>query len=74
MFCINGSKCRTNIAKIVKIEGGDGKKAVSNYDRNFIYKLGKTIKINDFDCMYNVECSTGIHFFRTKKEVSEYND
>lgn len=72
VFCINGSKYRTNVAKIVKIEGGDGKKAVSNYDENFVYKLGKTIKVNDFDCMYNVECSTGIHFFRTKKEAVEY--
>ena len=73
VFCINGSKCRTNVAKIIKIEGGDGKIAVSNYDRNFVYKLGKTIRIDDFDCAYNVECSTGIHFFRTKKEASEYN-
>ena len=73
VFCINGSKCRTNVAKIVKIEGGDGKIAISSYDKNFVYKLGKTIRIDDFDCIYNVECSTGIHFFRTKKEASECN-
>ena len=73
VFCINGSKCRTNVAKIVKIEGGDGKSAVSTYNINFVYKLGKTIKIDDFNCMYNVECSTGIHFFRTKKEANEFN-
>ena len=72
VFSINNDKCRTNIAKVVKIVGGDGKVAVSTHDVNFIYKLGKTIVINDFDCMYNVECSTGIHFFRTMKEAKDY--
>lgn len=72
VFSINNDKCRTNIAKVVKIVGGDGKVAVSTHDVNFIYKLGKTIVINDFDCMYNFECSTGIHFFRTMKEAKNY--
>ena len=72
VFSINATKCRTNIAKVIKIEGGNGKTAVSEHDEKFIYKLGKTIVIDDFDCMYNVECSTGIHFYRTKKEVLKY--
>ena len=72
VFSINGNKCRTNIAKIVKIEGGNGKTAVSKHDVNFVYKLGKTVKVDDFNCMYNIECAEGIHFFRTKKEAKEY--
>ena len=72
VFSINNNKCRTNIAKVVEIVGGDGKTAISQHDSDFVYKLGKTIVIDDFDCMYNVECSTGIHFFRTQKEAKEY--
>ena len=72
VFSINNNKCRTNIAKVVKIVGGDGKVAISSHNMNFIYKLGKTIVIDDFNCMYNVECSTGIHFFRTQKEARNY--
>ena len=72
VFSINNNRCRTNIARVVKIVGGNGKIAISKSDSSFVYKLGKTIVINDFDCMYNVECSTGIHFFRTMKEAKSY--
>lgn len=35
----------------------------SNHDKNFIYKVGETVEVKDFDkCRWN-ECSTGIHFF-----------
>ena len=70
VFSINNNKCRTNIAKVVDIIGG--KEGVSKYDVKFIYRKGKTYKIKDFDLMYNVECSTGIHFFRTRKEAEAY--
>ena len=71
VFSINNNKCRTNIAKCVAIEGGL-KKAISKQDENFIYKVGKTYAITDFNCQYNIECAEGIHFFRTKKEAKEY--
>lgn len=32
----------------------------------------KTYEIKDFDLAYNEECSTGIHFFKTRKEAEEY--
>ena len=70
VFSINNNKCRTNIAKVIDIIGG--KQGVSQYDSNFVYKKGKIMKVDDFDLMYNVECGTGIHFFRTKKEAEEY--
>jgi len=74
IFSINNYKCRTNKAKVISIDNDTtkGAKVSSGYDSNFIYEVGKTITIDDFDLMYNVECSTGIHFFRTKKEAEEF--
>jgi len=68
VFSINGSKCRTNKAKV--LEGG----GVSHYDNEFTYEKGKTYEIEDFDLAYNEECSTGIHFFKTRKEAEEYDN
>ena len=72
VFSINNNKCRTNIAKVIDIFGGDGKTAVSQYDINFVYKKGKTVKVDDFNLAYNVECAEGIHFFKTRKEAENY--
>ena len=71
VFCINGSKCRTNRAKITDMD--DGREVLhSQYDPNFEYRLGQEININDFNLMYNVECASGFHFFRTREEAEEY--
>lgn len=66
VFSINGSKCRTNKAKV--LEGG----GVSCCDNEFTYEKGKTYEIKDFDLAYNEECSAGIHFFKTRKEAEDY--
>ena len=70
VFCINGSKCRTNRAKITDMAGHDV--LHSQYDNRFEYRLGQEINIKDFNLMYNVECASGFHFFRTRKEAEEY--
>ena len=70
VFCINGSKCRTNRAKIIDMAGHDV--LHSQYDNRFEYRLGQEINIKDFNLMYNVECASGFHFFRTRKEAEEY--
>ena len=70
VFCINGSKCRTNKAKITDMAGHDV--LHSQYDNNFEYRLGQEIEIKDFNLMYNEECASGFHFFRTRKEAEEY--
>lgn len=44
----------------------------SIYDHEFFYIPGIEIKIKDFDLSYNIECSTGIHFFLTKKEAIDF--
>ena len=68
-------KCRTNKAKVISINGKceKGLKCCSSYNYNFIYEVGKTLEVKDFDLMYNVECSSGIHFFWTKEEAEDYN-
>ena len=71
VFCINGSKCRTNKAKITDMAGHEV--LHSSYDNSFEYRLGQEINIKNFNLMYNVECASGFHFFRTRKEAEEYN-
>ena len=70
VFCINGSRCRTNRAKITDMDGHEV--LHSSYDDSFEYRLGQEIEIKDFNLMYNVECASGFHFFRTRKEAEEY--
>ena len=76
VFSINNSKCRTNRAKVISISNIENDKqydkATSTHDSNFVYEVGKELEIEDFDLMYNVECGSGIHFFRTRKEAEEY--
>ena len=61
-------KCRCSKAEVLEIQNIDGSIAditeiCSNHDKNFIYKVGETVEVKDFDkCRWN-ECSTGIHFF-----------
>ena len=70
VFCINGRKCRTNKAKITDM---DGREVLhSQYDNSFEYRLGQEIEIKDFNLMYNIECASGFHFFKTRKEAEEY--
>lgn len=66
VFCINGDKCRTNVAKVLEGEGP------SAYDPHFLYVKGKTLRIPNFDLRYNHECGTGIHFFKTLEEAQNY--
>lgn len=70
VFCINGDKCRTNKAKVVSISYGNI--AESFYDISFTYEVGKEIEIKDFNPNYNVECGSGIHFFKNKEDAKFY--
>lgn len=71
-------KCRASKAKILRIENLDGSisdiQAVrSYYDPTFIYKVGETVEVKDFDTDRWDECSTGIHHFMSRQEAVEYN-
>ena len=68
------NKCRCSKAEVLAIEELDGApsrwtKVPSNYDLHFIYEIGKTVEVNDFDEDRWSECSTGIHFFMTRGEA-----
>ena len=71
VFCINGSKCRTNRAKITDMAGKE--LLHSSYDPKFEYRLNQEIEIENFNLMYNEECASGFHFFRTREEAENYN-
>lgn len=69
-------KCRCNKAKVLDIEnietGEKVNEVYSDYDSNFIYKVGKIIHVDDFDNDRWNECSTGIHFFINKENAMNY--
>ena len=69
-------KCRCDKAKVISITRLDGKEnfttAYSYYDRNFQYTVGQTVIVDDFDEDRWNECSTGVHFFRTREEAIDY--
>ena len=47
-------------------------KICSDHDKNFVYEVGKQIKVKDFNNDVRIECSNGIHFFITFKEALNY--
>ena len=72
-----GRKCRCSKAKVLSITNIDGTDAnvgmaISKYDSNFIYKVGETIEVPNFNTDRWNECSTGIHFFITRQEAVDY--
>ena len=70
VFSINNSKCRTNRANITDMGGKE--LLHSQFNNSFEYRLGQEIEIEDFNLLYNKECATGFHFFRTRKEAEKY--
>lgn len=70
-------KCRCSEAKVLEISkdpwtGLVPPYAVSKYDFNFVYRVGETVSVPDFDENRWDECSTGIHFFITRHEAEMY--
>ena len=68
-------KCRCSKAKVLNVwtpYGKEAEYAVSNYKDSFIYRKGKFVEVINFDEDRFNECSTGIHFFMTRKEAEDY--
>ena len=69
--------CRCSKAEVLEIQNMDGSTAditeiCSNYNKDFIYKVGETVEVKDFDkCRWN-ECSNGIHFFIDRNVAVAY--
>lgn len=68
-------KCRASKVKVLSITAPDGltlNEVASDWDKNFIYRVGETIEITDFNKDRWNECSAGIHHFITRKEAEMY--
>ena len=72
-----GRKCRCDKAKVVAIEKKDGSESritevCSSYDKEFIYRVGEVVSVDNFDENRWNECAPGIHFFITREEAVRY--
>lgn len=70
-------KCRCSKAEVFSITTLDGEddgltSIPSNYDSNFIYRVGTTVEVEDFETDRWDECAAGIHFFITRQEAVQY--
>ena len=65
-------KCRCSKAIVLEVEGGLTE-IQSDYDASFIYRVGETAKVTNFDTNRWNECSTGIHFFMNRQKAEKYN-
>ena len=69
-------KCRASKAKVISITSADGENSVegiaSDYDSEFIYKIGEIAEVPDFDTDRWNECAAGIHHFITRAEAEQY--
>ena len=64
-------KCRCSEAKVLEVIGGEEGASIENC--KFIYRVGETVSVPDFDENRWNECSNGIHFFITRQEAENYN-
>ena len=71
-------KCRCSKAKVLSITNIENteefSEVISDFDKNFIYKVGEIVEVKDFDEDRWNECSTGIHFFITRDEAIIYRN
>ena len=70
-------KCRCDKAEVIAIYNLDGAEAEettchSDYDNSFIYEVGKTVEVTDFNEDRWNECAKGIHFFINRQEAINY--
>lgn len=70
-------KCRCSKAKVLAITNLDGSESGlsevrSDYSKAFVYRVGETVEVPDFDDNRWNECAAGIHFFITRDEAVKY--
>ena len=70
-------KCRCDKAFVIEIQNIDGSNAYieticSDHDENFVYAVGATVEVSDFDDDRWNECAPGIHFFIDRRAAVEY--
>ena len=68
-----GRKCRASKAVVVSITTLDGNPAgnevCSDWDRSFVYRVGETVEVQNFDENRWNECAPGIHHYITREEA-----
>ena len=72
-----GEKCRCDKAFVIEIQNIDGTNAdietvCSDHDENFVYAVGATVEVSNFDDDRWNECAPGIHFFIDRRAAVEY--
>ena len=69
-------KCRASKARVISITDVSGNPAgdsvASNYDSNFVYRVGEMVEVPDFNTDRWNECAPGIHHFITRAEAVRY--
>ena len=71
-------KCRASeaeVLQILKLKNGRWEECevgFSKYDTSFMYEVGQTVKVDNFDEDRWNECSTGIHFFIDRQIAENY--
>ena len=70
-------KCRASKAIVVGITEIDGRESgldeiTSDYDEDFVYRIGETVEVENFDPNRWNECAPGIHHFITRDEAVKY--
>ena len=68
-----GRKCRANKARVLSITSLDGTKSAesicSDYNKEFIYRVGETVEVDNFEMNRWNECAPGIHHYITREEA-----
>lgn len=69
-------KCRANKAVVVSITELDGTPAgnevCSDHDKDFVYRVGETVEVQNFDENRWNECAPGIHHYITREEAMRH--
>ena len=69
-------KCGASKARVISITDVDGNpggdSVASDYDSNFVYRVGEMVEVPDFNTDRWNECAPGIHHFITRAEAVQY--
>ena len=73
------AKLRCNRAKVLDIYDPrkpyiKRKTAKSDWNSKFMYIVGETVKVDDYNDNISVICAPGIHYFETEEAAREYGD
>ena len=70
-------KCRASKARVISITDIDGNPAgeqvASDYDAGFVYIVGETVEVANFEENRWIECAPGIHHYITRAEAVKHN-